>query len=109
MSDTLSFLNLFEVIIAFAMLFVLFILRRKPWNAYVMLAMTISMFILNVTQLFLEIKLERIFVITIFSILIWIFDSALIARQIHRRKKLQKLLKECEEIKNSLKSVFPED
>ena len=109
MSDILSFLNLFELIIAFAMLIVIFILRHKPWNAHVLLAMTISMFILNVIQLVLELKLERIFLITIFSILIWIFDSVLIARQIHRRKKLRKLLKECEELKKSLDSIFLEE
>lgn len=106
MSNTLAFLNLFEIIIAIAMLLILFILKRKPWATYVLLAMTISLGITNVVQLVLEIKLERFLLLTIFSIIIWAFDSFLIVNQILRRKRLQKLQKECEELRKSLEAMY---
>lgn len=106
MSTALSYLNLSEIIVAIAMIIILIIRGRKPWATYVLLAMTITMGILNIVQLVLEIKLERFLLLTIFSILIWAFDSFLIANQIYRRKQLKKFQKDCERLQQQLESMY---
>ena len=105
MSDTLEFLNLFKIGVALAMLLFLLFFGRKPWSAYILLGMAISMGILNVIQLILEIQLERFFFISIFSILIWVLDSILIINQLIRRKRLKKFIKQCEELQKSLEEM----
>ena len=100
--------TLIELLVVIAMIAILFILKRKPWATNILLLMTISLGVLNIVQLILEINLERFFLMTIFSILIWAFDTFLIANQIYRKKKLKKFIKDCEELQKLLTSMYPE-